>query len=328
MGTTLFRPFERFNFSDKVCFLTGAEANRHIQVFPEWMVSQFHLEDKALKMLDEHILTYPDIKVPVSDDVYMELDRLETEVSSAFSKGYEAVKELEDLRLFQWIAKQVYGMIHHEVRAGMRLQRAAGEALNFSQGLMQKFGNLHLMLQSLVSPVEFEGILPWKILVFPVNNPPAAFVYRDEVNTLVFSLTMGDFGIIACLQDNGENADYHRDVLSKVGTNLLQPIQFEELCARFFYSAYIFNRLPEYSLLSTGEMNYIDAMPLRISSRPVFDAWQTKTYGQVLETFWKPWGYVLFEIIKDPDHPMSFLLDANGEFIQNPATPSATQHSG
>lgn len=327
MSTTLFRPFERFNFSDKVCFLTGLEAGHQIQVFPEWMVAQFHLEDKALKMLDEHILTYSDIKIPVSEKALGELNKLETDVSTAFNHGYQAVKELDDLRLFQWIAKQVYGMIHHEVRAGMRQQRAAGEALNFSQGLMQKFGNLHLMLQSLVSPVEFEGVLPWKILVFPIDNPPAAFIYRDEINTLVFSLTMADFGIIACLQDNGENANYHQDVLNKVGSNTLQPIQFEELCARFFYSAYIFNRLPEYSLLSTGDMNYIDAMPLRISSRPVFDAWQAKTYGQVLETFWKPWGYVLFEIIKDPDHPMSFLLDAQGHFIVNPRPASASQHS-
>jgi len=327
MSTTLFRPFERFNFGDKVCFLTGLEASRQVQVFPEWMVARFNLEDKALKMLDEHILTYPDIKIPVSEKAFIELDKLETEVSTAFNLGYQAVKELDDLRLFQWIAKQVYGMIHHEVRAGMRQQRAAGEALNFSQGLMQKFGNLHLMLQSLVSPMEFEGVLPWKILVFPVDNPPAAFIYRDEINTLVFSLTMADFGIIACLQDNGENANYHQEVLNKVGAKTLQPIQFEELCARFFYSAYIFNRLPEYSLLSTGEMNYVDGMPLRISSRPVFDAWQTKTYGQVLETFWKPWGYVLFEIIKDPDHPMSFLLDQNGEFIINPRPSSASQHS-
>ncbi|WP_407427593.1 hypothetical protein [Arcticibacter sp.] len=327
MSTTLFRPFERFNFGDKVCFLTGLEASRQVQVFPEWMVARFNLEDKALKMLDEHILTYPDIKIPVSEKAFIELDKLETEVSTAFNLGYQVVKELDDLRLFQWIAKQVYGMIHHEVRAGMRQQRAAGEALNFSQGLMQKFGNLHLMLQSLVSPMEFEGVLPWKILVFPVDNPPAAFIYRDEINTLVFSLTMADFGIIACLQDNGENANYHQEVLNKVGAKTLQPIQFEELCARFFYSAYIFNRLPEYSLLSTGEMNYVDGMPLRISSRPVFDAWQTKTYGQVLETFWKPWGYVLFEIIKDPDHPMSFLLDQNGEFIINPRPSSASQHS-
>ncbi|MGZ3943976.1 MAG: hypothetical protein ACXVJB_03495, partial [Mucilaginibacter sp.] len=51
-----------------------------------------------------------------------------------------------------------------------------------------------------------------------------------------------------------------------------------------------------------------------ISNRPLFDTWQVKTYGQVLENFWKRWGLLLFEIIKDPENPVSFLLDADGNF--------------
>ena len=74
--------------------------------------------------------------------------------------------------------------------------------------------------------------------------------------------------------------------------------------------------MPEYNVLPAGDETFIEAMPLRgISSRPIFDFWQNKTYGQVLENFWKKWGYVLFEIIKDPENPMSFLLDAGGNFI-------------
>jgi hypothetical protein len=41
-------------------------------------------------------------------------------------------------------------------------------------------------------------------------------------------------------------------------------------------------------------------------TKPLFDVWQHKVYAQVLENFWKPWGYVVFEIIKNPDEPMSF----------------------
>jgi hypothetical protein len=47
----------------------------------------------------------------------------------------------------------------------------------------------------------------------------------------------------------------------------------------------------------------------------LFDFWQNKTYGQVLENFWKKWGFLLLEIIKDPENPMSFLVDDNGHFI-------------
>lgn len=307
MNNPIFRPFDHFDFGDKTCFLTGLPANKQVPVFPEWMLTKFKLEDKPLKMLDEQIVTYRDIRLPVSAEALLPLSRLEEEICNAFNSGYEGVKALDTVKLFQWIAKQVYGIIHYEIRSGIRQQRALGEQFNFSQSLMLKFSNLHLMLQSVVRPVEFEGVLPWTICVFPVNNPPETFIYRDEINTLVFSLRMADFGIIACLQDNGESYSYHKEALEKVKDRILDEVQFEEVCARFFYSAYLFNRLPEYSFLATGGVLYIEAMPLRLSNRPVYDQWQVKTYGQVLENFWKPWGYTLFEIIKDPENPMTFL---------------------
>jgi hypothetical protein len=87
------------------------------------------------------------------------------------------------------------------------------------------------------------------------------------------------------------------------------------LSARVFYSAYLFNRLPEYTVMPVGDEIFIEAMPLRgMTGKPLFDFWQNKTYGQVLESFWKNWGFLLLEIIKDPENPMSFLLDEAGNF--------------
>jgi hypothetical protein len=78
----------------------------------------------------------------------------------------------------------------------------------------------------------------------------------------------------------------------------------------------LFNRLPEYHILPVNEALYIEAMPLRgMSSKPLFDTWINKTYGQVLESFWKRWGFLLLEIIKDPENPMSFLFNGAGDFI-------------
>ena len=51
-----------------------------------------------------------------------------------------------------------------------------------------------------------------------------------------------------------------------------------------------------------------------MSTKPLFDDWLGKTYGQVLESFWKRWGFLLFEIIKNPEEPMSFLFNADGNF--------------
>ncbi|MFM6975288.1 MAG: hypothetical protein ACKOW2_00355 [Sphingobacteriaceae bacterium] len=311
MISPLYEPFKTFQFSPQYCFISGEtihSAEEEISVFSAWFMQRFGLEDQAFKLLDESLTTYKNIKIPCAAGVYQEwLEPLEKEIALAFADGYAAVKALPEERLFQWIAKLVYGIIYHEVRQGIRQQIAQGEAFNLSQSLAYKFGNLHLMLQSLIRPMVFEVQNPWSIRVFKLDQEADFFSYRDEINTLCFSLRAGDFGIIACLQDNGANAAYHQDILNQIDSRVLKPVQFEEICARFFYSAYLFNRLPEYTIIPTKDAVYIEPMPLQgISSKPIFDYWENKTYGQVLENFWKPWGYTLFEIIKDPEKPMSF----------------------
>lgn len=326
MKKELYNPFHKFSFDDKTCFLTGealAEKSNY-PVFPTWIVNEFGLKGQSFKMLDESYKTYEQITVPCSLEAKELFDKLDLEISEAFHKGFAEVIMLDKIRLFQWISKWVYGIIFNEIKSGIKQQALANEPVNFSQALIQKFSNLHKMMQSIKHPTEFETVLPFSIFIFPVNNPDDYFNYRDEINTLVFSLRMKDFGIIVSLQDNGSSAKYHDEVLTLVAGKPLHPIQFEEICARFFYSAYLFNRLPDYTIMETPEKVFIEPMPLiGVNSRPVFDHWQHKTYGQVLENFWKPWGYTLFEIIKDPENPMSFIQDKNDFFIDEVNLPLA-----
>lgn len=320
MPQQLYNPFSNFNFSNRNCFLTGealSTSEEKIQVFPQWLMSAFQLEDKPFKLLDESMATYKDLKLPCSAAVNEHyLEPLEREIAAAFEQGYEGVSRLDDVKLFQWAGKLLYGIVFNEIQAGIRQQHAQGEEFNMSQAIIHRFTQLHLMLQSINLPLEFDEFKPFSLVLFRVNNADDVFGYRDEINTLTFSLRIKDFGIIICLQDNGTNANYHKEVLDKIAGQPLHPIQFEELNARFFYSAYLFNRLPEYNILPVNDTIYLEAMPLRgMSSKPLFDHWVTKTYGQVLENFWKNWGFLLFEIIKNPEEPMSFLFDAEGNFL-------------
>lgn len=320
MTAQIYYPFQKFNFSNRTCFLSGQDLTSEeekIQVFPAWLMSSYNLEEQPFKLLDESIATYKDLKLPCAARVNAQyLDPLEAEIATAFAAGYQAVKQVDEVKLFQWAGKLLYGILFNEVQAGIRQQHAQGLEFNISQSLIHKFSNLHLMLQSLDQPIRFENFQPFSLFLFKVNNEADLFGYRDEINTLTFSLRIKDFGLIICLQDNGINRSYHKEILEKIEGQVLHPIQFEEFNARIFYSAYLFNRLPEYNVLPAGDTIFIEDMPLRgMSSKPLFDFWQTKTYGQVLENFWKKWGYVLLEIIKDPENPMSFLLDSGGNFI-------------
>jgi len=324
MPAQIYYPFTALNFSNRNCFLTGqalSPGEEKIPVFPSWLMSRYSLQDQPLKMLDENMMTYKDIRIPCSAQVNeVFLEPLETEIAAAFDIGYEAVKKLDDLKLFQWAGKLLYGIIFNEIQTGIKQQHARAEEFNISQAILHKFSNLHLMLQSINLPLVFDGFKPYSIFLFKVDNKIDEFYYRDEVNTLTFSLRVKDFGLIICLQDNGANFKYHKETLDKIGDAVLHPIQFEEFCGRVFYSAYLFNRLPEYNVLPVGDDIYIEAMPLRgMSSKPLFDDWMNKTYGQVLESFWKNWGFLLFEIIKNPEKPMSFLFDPAGNFISSSA---------
>lgn len=320
MPVTPYEPFKSANFSNKYCFLTGQPLNSPeeiVQVFPQWLMSLYALEEKPFKMLDESMATYKDIKLPCSAVVNERfLEPLENEIAQAFIAGYDAVKAVDELKLFQWAGKLLYGIIFNEIQAGIKQQHAQGEEFNISQSIIHKFSNLHLMLQTLNLPVFLEGFTPYSIFLFKVDNNEQEFGYRDEINTLTFSLRIKDFGMVICFQDNGANKRYLQETQEKIGDNMLHPIQFEEFSGRVFYSAYLFNRLPEYTLLPVNDELYIEAEPLRgMSSKPLFDHWQNKIYGQVLENFWKNWGFLLLEIIKNPEEPMSFLFDIEGNFI-------------
>jgi len=320
MPAQIYHPFESNNFSNTTCFLTGqklSSPDEKIQVFPQWLMSRYSLEDQPFKLLDESMATYKDLKIPCAAEVNEQwLEPLENEIADAFEIGYEAIKALDEQTLFQWAGKLLYGIIFNEIQSGIKLQHSQGEEFNISQSIIHKFSHLHLMLQSINLPLEFDGFKPYSVFLFKVDNNGKEFGYRDEINTMTFALRIKDFGLVISLQDNGANRSYHKEVLDKIGDNMLHPIQFEEFSGRVFYSAYLFNRLPEYNILPVGEDIYLEAMPLRgMSSKPLFDTWNNKTFGQVLESFWKNWGFLLLEIIKNPENPMSFLFDANGNFV-------------
>ncbi|WP_113639498.1 hypothetical protein [Nubsella zeaxanthinifaciens] len=310
MNHSLYNPFKTFDFRNEKCFLSGNSAQPlAIRVLPNWLIEMAGLTgQEQIKLLDESIRTYESLVVPVSSEVYASaILPLEQTIEAAFEKGYEGVSALPELALFQWIGKLMYSFLYIEMQGAIRLKQLSGDGMNMSQGLMHKFGNLHLMLQSIYREVEFENFQPWSIKVVSLENAETGFSFRDEINTLIFSLKFKDFGIVACLQDNGANKRYHQPLLNTIEGKALSDQQFEELAARFFYSAYLFNRLPEYNVIEANGVAYIDPMPLRgIQNKPIFDEWQHKTYGQVLENFWKPYGLTLFEIIKNPQAPMSF----------------------
>lgn len=312
MRGSIYQPFKNFDFKYENCLLSGDTFKSPVvqcNVLPDWLLEMTGFSgNEQIKLLDESIRSYNELKVPVNEEVLLHfIQPLEDKIAAAFAKGYAGVSALAETDLFKWVGKFMYSLIYIEMNAAVAQQQLSSDGLNMSQGLMHKFGNLQTMIQSIYTNVEFEDFTPWSFVVVPLEANDIGFSFRDEINTLTFSLKLKDFGIIACLQDNGTNKRYHQEILDQIGSGKVTEQQFEELCARFFYSAYLFNRLPEYTIMPVEGSIYIDAMPLRgTTNKPLFDVWQHKIYAQVLENFWKPWGNLLMEIRKDPNAPTSY----------------------
>src|SRR5690606_16733942 len=147
-----------FRFDNNTCFLSGQPLQsvaEQVQVFPDWLMRKFNIENKPFKLLDESICTYGQLRLPCAPVVAEQISALDTQIEKTFEKGYDAVKEMDRVTLFQWVARMVYGVVFNEIQAGIRQQELNGETMNFSQVLVHKFRNLHLMLQSLIMPIQF-----------------------------------------------------------------------------------------------------------------------------------------------------------------------------
>lgn len=323
MASSLYDPFKDFTFPENECFLSGQPVgnNDRISAFPEWIMKRYSLHDKNLTMLAENIVKYASIQMPCAPPVIEKMNALETEIQTAFEAGYEAVKELPEIKLFQWMAKLMYGVLYNDIVHGINHLRNKDKTFTLSPLLTKKFSNLHFMLQSLIRPMEFKNFTPWSISVLELNYSKDVFNYKDETKNVNFSLGMNGFGIVACLQDNGENKKHHQGLLDKIGTTTLHAIQFEEVCARFLYSNYLLTTSTEYSCDTSEDIVIVESIPLpEENDAPLYGKWDDKTFSQVLANYWAPWGFTSQDIYSFPDSPVSYLIDDYTNAFIDPET--------
>ena len=322
MDIQLYNPFRKFDFSPQTCFLTGQDVNseEEIHVFPEWILDRYSLRGKTFKMLEGSSLQYQDMKMPCHSDVIKNaIHPLEKEIETAFCDGYEAVLKVPEERLFQWMAKLFYGVLYQDISIEVRKSTAKGKEFELNRLLNERLKQLHLLLQSLVVPMDFNGPKLWSIRVFDIKYSKDVFNYRDELTNQNFSLGMNGFGIVACLQDNGAVGIKQQEITDVFLKKTLHPIQFEELCARFIYSNYLLNHFAEYTLKSSEEKVIVESEPLIGSAnKSLFDPWDDDMFAQVLSIYWKPWGIAKDTIVTFGNSPISYLENNDTYVIVEP----------
>lgn len=306
MPQALFNPFQDLIFDEHFCFLSGELTNETITVFPEWLMGHFKFGHETVSMMDkEKSYRYEDLKLPCSPRVKKAFDALDVKIQDAYNRGYGGMAALDEVLLFQWTARMVYGLLYYEVVYEKDRLLKQGEEFALSPTLTARFSHFHLMLQSLIEPVTFTGKKPWSLVVFPLKYSADIFSYRDDTINLMFSFGVNGFGYIACLQDNGVLGEKYESLLQKIKGHVLHPVQFEELYARFHYSDYIMKYVPKYHIKNNDDGVSVavdlDAEP------PVFGLWDEDVFAQLLSNYWSVYGIESDDILVPQKPPLSFL---------------------
>ncbi|MFA5620336.1 MAG: hypothetical protein WDA08_08535 [Weeksellaceae bacterium] len=316
MALQLYNPFENLHFEDDTCFLSGEDlshSNQKITVFPEWLLDRFDYRQRKFEMMDQvNSTTYGELKIPCSPRVQQAFDALDEEVKSAFDKGYDGMIALDEQRLFLWMGRMVYGVLYNEILLEKKTAEKQEKEFGLSETLTKRYAIFHLMLQSLISPVNFsEGLKPWSISIVRLKYSQEVFNHRDDAVNLIFSLGINGFGMIGCLQDNGILKKEYQEILNKTKGKTLHPIQFEEICAKFLYSNYLLNYTRNYSISGDGKSIAIEALPIvPENGKPIFKPWKNKMFSQVLQDYWSPWGFTDKEVVDVQGIPVTFLENA------------------
>lgn len=327
MSYQFFNPFANLFIDEATCFLTGAsleESLDTVSVFPDWILDQYDYREKRFKMMDYVTsINYQDLRLTCTPAVKQSIEALDQEVKAAMDKGYEAMTSFNQHRLFLWMGRIVYGILHHDLITERKKKAVQNKPFTLSPSLKNRLGLFHLMLQSLVAPIEFRGGTPWSISIVKLKYSKEVFNYKDDTIQLMFALGMNGFGIIACFQDNGLVKLNQQPLLDKIGKTVLHPIQFEELCARFFYTNYLLQPQPPYKIATEN-----GTMTIEISNNDTsktihqFGKWDDQIFAKVLTDYWAPWGLTRKQIHDFPNPPISFLENSQTyEFIEPDAIP-------
>ena len=318
MAYNLYNPFKNLDFNYNVCFLTGNEIskeNNRITVFPEWLMERYKLHETTFMMLAENKVNYESLILPVSLEAMEAINLLESKIEIAFKEGYDAVKKLDSLIIFQWLALRVYGILYSDIAHAQTENLDKGLDYKLSPYLTKRITNLHAMLQSIIIPMEFKTDM-WSITVEKVKYSKDIFNYKDETKNLSATLAMHNFGIIACLQDNGDNYKTHESLLKSVDGIELHPIQFEELWCRFLYTNYLLRNSTDYIFENENSKIVVSSS----SNEYSFEEWDDKIFSQVLTNYWKPWGIQTQDIYQYPGTTLTYLIDEVSNKVVDPET--------
>jgi hypothetical protein len=316
---TLYDPFDRMQFGRDTCFLCGAATTPQdtVPVFPGWLMQHYGFADQQLLLLDKSVMTFLELTIPACPQCREQhLAPLEQKIHAAHQGGVAGFRGLPERDVFLWLAKMFYGILVRELQNEQHPLIKPEHAVGENPKMRFKFQSLFKLLQALRVPIEFDDFTPFSLFILAQDDTPddPAFEYRDELNTMMFSLKMGKVVLVCHLLDNGILTKALRPVWEDIKDKALHPIQVGEFTARAYYAAYLFNLIPDFFARKAPGDDFLtyDSLVDDITM-PVFNPWENQAYARLLEEMWKKWAIPREKILQNPREPLSYIYDETGQ---------------
>ncbi|GAB3638486.1 hypothetical protein GCM10027422_40760 [Hymenobacter arcticus] len=317
---TLYDPFEGMQFGPGRCFLTGQPVGPAdtVPVFADWLTATYHLAERPIYLLDQSHTTYAALRLSLVPALHARLAALEAEVQAAALAGPAALRALPPARLWQWLSKMFYGIFAAELVQQQAPLIKPQYPLAENVHLLQRFRAFFQLLQGLRVPTDYADFIPGSVFVLEVDATyeAPAFEYDDDLNTLVFSIKMGNAVVVGTLVDIGFISQAMRQVYHDA-QRPLHPAQVAEFKARAYYAAYLLAAVPDVYPRRPGPLDppgtelVLDALVDDVTAT-IFNPWDNLGYAHTLTGLWPRWGIGEARILANPFQPMSLLYNAEG----------------
>lgn len=287
------------HFDYKHCFICGISVEQRPvteeHILSQWLLRRFDLWDRTITLLNWTDIKYSQLKIPCCSVCNNDhLSRIEKEVQQGVEQGFEKFRQIDELTIYQWLAKIRFGILFKELsldadRGNKELGKIIGPKV------MHEHQNLHRLLQSVRLPFRFIS-KPWSVWILRSHTYPRKydFDFWDFFESLTVYIRMHDTAVIMCLEDNAYQQEARDDFFKQFDGVTLHPCQLEELAVRVSYQNALLRRTPEYDIdvhPVTGEY-IVSCKPLqRYPGENIFDAWIPEHYARTIYHLWKRAGF-------------------------------------
>ena len=319
-------PFDGMRFGPDTCFLSGQPVGPAdtVPVFADWLLARYQLVDRPIQLLDQRTVRMADLRLPAGPDARQRIAALESRVEAASLEGPAALRALGDDTLFLWLGKMFYGIFITELLNEFEPLIKPKYPLAENAALVRRFQAFYQLLQGLRVPTEYADFVPGSVFVLEADpaEDVTPFEYDDDLNTLVFSIKLGNAVLVACLVDIGLVGQAMRQVYADA-QRPLHPVQLAEFKARVYYAAHLLHVVPDIYPRHPrpGDTTLVFDALLDDVTGAIFNPWENSAYTQTLAEIWQRWHITLADIVAKPAEPLTLLYNPDGRPRELPYWP-------